>query len=519
MPETIRSFFEPRFGHDLSRVRVHKDSDAAQMGKELNAEAFTHGRDIYFGAGRYDPEISTGKKLLAHELTHVVQQRRDTRSIQRRPLSEEEKQEDLKSEKYADNPRLEQAFDNEPPLRIGERGEPVKLVQEGLRSDGFYMPRSTKPSGEMDSIFGLETFSAIKQFQSKYGLDVDGIVGRQTMGKLDELALASPIVPPGTLPPCPGAPEETEAFVGAPTPGIPVWLAIPGLTCQLKGITQDKLDLARVRNVKLIPKPGSIRRGLSEDSGNIKITGEIFAEASAELTPGITPANQFSFGFVQVCRPYSVVRAVYRKPGTTPGTGNDLDWTATMKVREKLPALDLEAGQAFYPVIPEKYEIVKKKGVWAWKDKRVQTVEASKGKVPPVTFWDQPQQFFLNRKLKHSVRYDITGFSWQSHFFTAYVVKLPSGNIEPLKTFYWKVEDCMATGANLIPTGNAVVGSVEVTPVRDCFKHHCDRGEPGFKKAGTTLSHTDTCNYAHKDADPEQGATPYEGPGDYKHTC
>jgi len=44
------------------------------MNKELNAQAFTHGRDIYFNAGKYDPESTQGKKLLAHELTHVVQQ-------------------------------------------------------------------------------------------------------------------------------------------------------------------------------------------------------------------------------------------------------------------------------------------------------------------------------------------------------------------------------------------------------------------------------------------------------------
>jgi phage antirepressor YoqD-like protein len=65
---------QKRFGSDFSGVRVHADSDAVQMNRELNAEAFTHGRDIYFGAGRYSPETSSGKKLLAHELTHVVQQ-------------------------------------------------------------------------------------------------------------------------------------------------------------------------------------------------------------------------------------------------------------------------------------------------------------------------------------------------------------------------------------------------------------------------------------------------------------
>jgi len=77
LPETDRSFMEKRFGFDFSGVRVHADSNAAQMSRELNAEAFTYGRDIYFGAGRYGPDTSSGKRLLAHELTHVVQQNSD----------------------------------------------------------------------------------------------------------------------------------------------------------------------------------------------------------------------------------------------------------------------------------------------------------------------------------------------------------------------------------------------------------------------------------------------------------
>jgi hypothetical protein len=65
---------EPRFGADFSRVRVHTDGGAVQMSRDLQAQAFTTGQDIYFGAGRYDPGSEDGKRLLAHELTHVVQQ-------------------------------------------------------------------------------------------------------------------------------------------------------------------------------------------------------------------------------------------------------------------------------------------------------------------------------------------------------------------------------------------------------------------------------------------------------------
>ena len=74
LPDDTRSFMENRLGTDFSQVRVHTDSRAGQMSKDLNAKAFTSGRDIYFGAGRYAPATSSGKRLLAHELTHVVQQ-------------------------------------------------------------------------------------------------------------------------------------------------------------------------------------------------------------------------------------------------------------------------------------------------------------------------------------------------------------------------------------------------------------------------------------------------------------
>ena len=62
-------------GHDFSDVQVHKDSESDQLNKQVHAEAFTTGKDIFFREGKYDPVSDQGQKLLAHELTHVVQQR------------------------------------------------------------------------------------------------------------------------------------------------------------------------------------------------------------------------------------------------------------------------------------------------------------------------------------------------------------------------------------------------------------------------------------------------------------
>jgi hypothetical protein len=74
LSENTRSFMEPRFRRAFGNVRVHTDSNAIQMSKELGAQAFTHSSDVYFNEGKYNPDTSSGKQLLAHELTHTVQQ-------------------------------------------------------------------------------------------------------------------------------------------------------------------------------------------------------------------------------------------------------------------------------------------------------------------------------------------------------------------------------------------------------------------------------------------------------------
>lgn len=74
MPAPLRQFMEPRFGHDFARVRLHTGPDAAQLSSRLGARAFTVGRNVFFGRGEFDPQGATGRRLIAHELAHVVQQ-------------------------------------------------------------------------------------------------------------------------------------------------------------------------------------------------------------------------------------------------------------------------------------------------------------------------------------------------------------------------------------------------------------------------------------------------------------
>ncbi len=74
MAAPVRQSMENRFGLDFSNVRIHNNNTSANLSSSINAQAFTHGRDIYFNQNKYDATSSSGQRLLAHELTHVVQQ-------------------------------------------------------------------------------------------------------------------------------------------------------------------------------------------------------------------------------------------------------------------------------------------------------------------------------------------------------------------------------------------------------------------------------------------------------------
>lgn len=74
MDKNTKQEMESGFGADFSNVNIHTDSKAVQMSEELGAQAFTHGDDVYFNKGKYNPNSREGKHLLAHELTHTIQQ-------------------------------------------------------------------------------------------------------------------------------------------------------------------------------------------------------------------------------------------------------------------------------------------------------------------------------------------------------------------------------------------------------------------------------------------------------------
>jgi hypothetical protein len=100
LAQPLCDFFAPRFGYDFSGVRIHTDARAAELAGAVQARAFAVGQEIVFGAGEFAPETSHGRQLMAHELTHVVQQKRGAAqsspgTIQRQPKTESPKFPDL----------------------------------------------------------------------------------------------------------------------------------------------------------------------------------------------------------------------------------------------------------------------------------------------------------------------------------------------------------------------------------------------------------------------------------------
>lgn len=83
LPKATRSFFEPRFGADLSQVRIHTNPRAGHLAHQVGAKAFTYHQNIAFAPGHYQPDTTTGKHLLAHELTHTIQQKHVASVLQR----------------------------------------------------------------------------------------------------------------------------------------------------------------------------------------------------------------------------------------------------------------------------------------------------------------------------------------------------------------------------------------------------------------------------------------------------
>jgi hypothetical protein len=227
LPAAARAFFEPRFGADFSNVRVHTGARAEEAAESISANAFTVGNDIAFRSGQYSPHSAEGQRLLAHELTHVVQQ---TGTVQRAFKSDDNH--NLQSERFGGDDRLENIFDGkqEQFLRSGSTGDAVLKVQQTLIELGFPLPKFGA-----DGKFGDETGSAVAKFKAQNGIaPSDPVVGSKTIAALD-----AALVKRVPVPTCVDGPVNTEA---EPLPSIP----LPSIT---KMKANDLLELVKTRQV------------------------------------------------------------------------------------------------------------------------------------------------------------------------------------------------------------------------------------------------------------------------------
>ncbi len=218
LPESSNQFMSSAIGADFSGVKIHTDSSAVQMNRQLNARAFTYGNNIFFNSGEYNPHSSSGKNLLAHELTHVVQQgsaqtansgshvqkksgnRRYVKTveksrIQRRGLnnSEEEIQMKVSAIQNSSENKIQRDLATPPPA-VAPAAQPDLTdtqIQEAIRfnnvrynSTGIRLIQNLL-GGPVTGSWTEDNIRAIAATQEQYGLTKDGKVGANTFRFID----------------------------------------------------------------------------------------------------------------------------------------------------------------------------------------------------------------------------------------------------------------------------------------------------------------------------------------------
>ena len=179
-----RNFFEPRIGYDFSGVRLHTDSTAARSAQSINALAYTSRNNIVFNEGKYNTNTDEGKRLLGHELTHVVQQNESTNTVQ----------------KSAPSNIIQADFAVEP--TTPNRAFVVLTAQQIQDAITFNQARHTDPTeiGLLRDILGIskvpqviddDFVNAVARYQAQYGLSRDGRLGHDTADRLAREIIAT----------------------------------------------------------------------------------------------------------------------------------------------------------------------------------------------------------------------------------------------------------------------------------------------------------------------------------------
>ena len=166
----VRTEMEHAFGFDFSGVHVHTDTNAADMNKALRAQAFTHGRDVFFNTGKYNPNSHTGKELLAHELTHVVQQSgKGPHTLQKKEPAQTATATRIN---YSRARRLNKAY-----AKRNRLGWAYKLgnVAKGAYKEWEMLWKQRKYN---------EFANKVADYQRSKGIGVDGVLGLKSWGAL-----------------------------------------------------------------------------------------------------------------------------------------------------------------------------------------------------------------------------------------------------------------------------------------------------------------------------------------------
>jgi hypothetical protein len=156
LDDSVRSFMEGRFEHDFSNVRVHSDAQAVSSARAVDALAYTVGRHVVFGAGQYAPSSTSGRKLLAHELVHTIQQGAVRKKSLQRVHLDAAGRKTFDCPDFVGDEKLEACLNDEDRLRPSDRGPTVVKVQNGLLRDGADLGKDG-----VDGIYGPATGRAV----------------------------------------------------------------------------------------------------------------------------------------------------------------------------------------------------------------------------------------------------------------------------------------------------------------------------------------------------------------------
>lgn len=189
LPASVKNFFEPRFGRDFGSVKIHTSAGAEASAAGLRAKAYTIGNHIVFGKGQFSPDTGTGKKLIAHELTHTLQQDAGRNLIQRKcdPAIVSSRTIPVF---FPQEKNLMEVYSGRKEIKKGSKKfAAIGLVQQALSDLGYPMGTTGQNKEGVDRDFKDDTETAVTAFQTAESVTgfTPGVIDQATLKCLDEI--------------------------------------------------------------------------------------------------------------------------------------------------------------------------------------------------------------------------------------------------------------------------------------------------------------------------------------------